>query len=374
MKNFTMISECIQAFLSENEINSILNDLGYVDLARKFNVFDLLNYWIASSVDGWKSFRDSELKSKACFDKHVDFTTFSKKAKDVPFEFFKRAFVVILEKLNRKTRRSLSIPKKIVAVDSTTITFGESKLPWAKYHGEKSGIKLHVHLDVATFVPVKVLETEGLIHDNAVFKTDLFENTILVKDRAYTDFKTFDRYKNSNQDFVIRIRNNSKFINKKSLQRLEATNSSVEKDFTAVLGNQQSHSTERHRVVFFRDYENTEVRICTNLMNTSAESIAEIYKSRWEIEVFFKWIKQNLNIKRVFGTTKNAVYGQLYSGLIAYLILRILYNFSSQRVRIFKYSFIEFFRNLLFEELASEWVCLIYEFLKSMRQIQTIRC
>ena len=109
-------------------------------------------------------------------------------------------------------------------------------------------------------------------------------------------------------------------------------------------------------------------------MNTSAESIAEIYKSRWEIEVFFKWIKQNLNIKRVFGTTKNAVYGQLYSGLIAYLILRILYNFSSQRVRIFKYSFIEFFRNLLFEELASEWVCLIYEFLKSMRQIQTIRC
>ena len=159
MKNFTMISDCIQAFLSKDEINSILQDIEYKDSARKFDVSNLLNHWIASSLDGWKSFRDSEVRSKTHFTDNVDFSTFSKKAKDVPFEFFKRAFVAILEKSNRKTRRSLSIPKQIVAVDSTTITFGESKLPWAKFHGKKSGIKLHVHLDVNTSLPVKVEET-----------------------------------------------------------------------------------------------------------------------------------------------------------------------------------------------------------------------
>lgn len=372
MKNFTMILDCIQAFLSEDEIKFILNDIGYKDSARKFNVSSLLNHWIASSLDGWKSFRESEFRSKACSFNNVDFTTFSKKAKDVPFEFFKKAFIAILRKCNRKTRRSLSIPKQIVAVDSTTITFGESKLPWAKYHGEKSGVKLHVHLNIDTSMPVKVEETTGLVHDNVVSKADLFENTILVKDRAYTDLKTFDNYKNNNQDFVIRIRNNSKFISKKSLQRLNFLDSSVYEDFTAIIGSNQNHSKQRHRVIFFKEYNGTEVRVCTNLMDISAEAIAEIYKSRWDIEVFFKWIKQNLNIKKVFGTTPNAVYGQLYSGLIAYLILRIIYNFSSQRVKFFKYSFIEFFRNILLGDLALEWVSLIYSFLGTIRKIEPI--
>lgn len=129
MKNFNTILDCIQAFLSKDEINSILDEIEYKDSARKFDVSNLLNHWIDSSLDGWKSFRDSEVRSKAHFANNVDFTTFSKKAKDVPFEFFKRAFVTILEKSNRKTRRSLQIPKQIVEVDSTTITFGEAKLP-----------------------------------------------------------------------------------------------------------------------------------------------------------------------------------------------------------------------------------------------------
>lgn len=367
MKNFTMISDCIQAFLSENEINSILEDIQYKDSARKFKVSNLLNHWIASSVDGWKSFRDSEVRSKSHFLNNVDFTTFSKKAKDVPFEFFKRAFVAILKKSNRKTRRSLSIPKRIVAVDSTTITFGQSKLPWAKFHGKKSGIKLHAHIDVDTCMPVKITETNARVHDNTVSKADLFNDTILVKDRAYTDLKTFDMYKNKNQDFVVRIRNNSKFIFRKSLQRLKDIESSVYEDFTAILGNQQNQSVERHRIVFFKDYDDKEVRVCTNLMNVSAETIAEIYKARWEVEVFFKWIKQNLNMKKVFGTSKNAVYGQLYSGLIAYLILRIIYNYSSTRSRIFNYSFITFFRNILFENLDIEWIVLICTYLDIVR-------
>lgn len=84
MKNFNMISDCIQAFLSKNEINYILRDIKYKDSARKFDVSNLLNHWIASSLDSWKSFRDSEVHSKSHFVYNVDFTTFSKKSKNVP--------------------------------------------------------------------------------------------------------------------------------------------------------------------------------------------------------------------------------------------------------------------------------------------------
>jgi len=366
MKNFSMIFECVQAFLSKDEINSILEDLKYAETSRKLDVQNLLNHWIAASMDGWRSFRDGEIRSKACDLNHVDFSTFSKKAKDVPFEFFKRAFSLILSKANRTVRRSVaSETRKIIAVDSTTMTFGKSKLPWAKYHGEKSGVKLHVHYDVASGMPVKAEETTGLVHDGSVSKYDTFEGTVLVKDRAYTDIKVFDSHKSAKQQFVTRLRNNSKFINKKSLQRMNSSDSSIYEDFTCILGTAQNHSSERHRVVFFKEYSGKEIRVCTNMMDISAEAIAEIYKARWQIEVFFKWIKQNLNAKRVFGTTPNAVYGQLYSGLIAYLILKIIHTFSLKRARITEYSFVDFYRNLASENLCTEWVCLVYAFLRS---------
>lgn len=83
-----------------------------------------------------------------------------------------------------------------------------------------------------------------------------------------------------------------------------------------------------------------EIRVCTNIMDLSTKALAQIYKIRWQVEIFFKWIKQNLNMKRVFGTTRNSVYGQLHLELIAYLILRIIYDYSSPKAVIFKYSFI----------------------------------
>ena len=366
MKNFSMIFECVQAFLSKDEINSILEDLNYKDTSRKLDVQSLLHHWIAASIDGWASFRDSEIRSKSCDLNHVDFSTFSKKAKDVPFEFFKRAFSLILSKSNRSVRRAMaSETRKIIAVDSTTMTFGKSKLPWAKYHGEKSGVKLHIHYDVASEMPVKAEESTGLVHDSAVSKYDTFEGAILVKDRAYTDMEVFDIHKSAKQQFVVRLRNNSKFMNKKSLQKLSFSDSNVYEDFTCILGTAQNHSSERHRVVFFKEYSGKEIRVCTNMMNISAEVIAEIYKARWQIEVFFKWIKQNLNAKRIFGTTPNAVYGQLYSSLIAYLIIKIMHVFSLERARVTEYSFIDFYRNLASENLCTEWVCLVYAFLRS---------
>ncbi|MNW40922.1 Transposase DDE domain protein [compost metagenome] len=110
-----------------------------------------------------------------------------------------------------------------------------------------------------------------------------------------------------------------------ALSRLQKTDSSVIRDITCQLGSPQCRSRQRHRVVMFGDFEGREIRVVTDFMRVTAEQIAQIYKARWQIEVFFRWIKQHLNIPTLFGTTENAVYGQLFCALIVYVLLNWLF-------------------------------------------------
>ncbi|WP_033007091.1 IS4 family transposase, partial [Geobacillus sp. WSUCF1] len=113
---------------------------------------------------------------------------------------------------------------------------------------------------------------------------------------------------------------------KKSLNRLPSASSSVQADFTCQLGTKQCRSTKRHRVVIFRDANGRDIRVVTNLFHASAETIADMYQQRWTVEIFFRWVKQYLNVPTLFGTTENAVYNQLFAAFIAYVLLRWLYD------------------------------------------------
>lgn len=110
---------------------------------------------------------------------------------------------------------------------------------------------------------------------------------------------------------MIRIKENVELSHVKSLQRLPDQETNVTSDITCRLGTIQSRSEKRHLVVFFRDHENREIRVVTSLQNVAAEVVADMYKARWAIESFFRWIKQNLIVQVLFGTTENAVYNQL---------------------------------------------------------------
>nr|WP_281247283.1 IS4 family transposase [Domibacillus mangrovi] len=149
---------------------------------------------------------------------------------------------------------------------------------------------------------------------------------VLVEDRAYFSIKHMDQYVMDKQDFVIRMKENVELSNVKSLQRLPQKESNVTRDMTCRLGTVQSRSEKRNQVVFFKDHEGREIRVVTSLRNISAEVIADMYKARWAIESFFRWIKQNLNVPVLFGRTENAVYNQLFAALIAYVLLKWLYN------------------------------------------------
>ncbi|MFB5761524.1 IS4 family transposase [Paenibacillus medicaginis] len=213
--------------------------------------------------------------------------------------------------------------------------------------------------------PLGVTETIGTRHDGPVCESLENPDFIMVMDRAYGKLERLDRYKQDGQSFVIRLRDNVHFEKPYALRRQTTGDSPVIRDITCQLGTPQCRSKQRHRVIVFRDFEGREIRVVTDLMGVTAEQIALIYKARWQIEVFFRWTKQHLNIPTLFGTTENAVYGQLFSALIVFVLLKWLFDGAEQEFpRHANLSFVRFARLLLLGELPVEWAIRIDRLLK----------
>ncbi|MFD1176355.1 IS4 family transposase, partial [Paenibacillus puldeungensis] len=202
----------------------------------------------------------------------------------------------------------------------------------------------------------KVTETTGNSPDLHSCADVLDPKFILVADRAYGKHKRFDEYLEQNQSFVIRLHDNTTFYEPIPRERNQPFTGTLEQDFTCQLGKNKSLSQHRFRVVILKDPNDNPVILATNLHWHSAEKIAEIYKKRWQIEVFFRWIKQHLNIPKLFGTTPNAVYGQLYTALIVYVLLKFLFDQGNAKVHpSATLTFAEFDRLFTLQSLPPEW-------------------
>jgi hypothetical protein len=372
MKQNTTFPNLFQKIISEEDLAVIQNALGYKDTARKLDVLTLINYLICASMNELKSYRDCADVGDQYGLPKVNHSTLSKKAGHVDYNIMKKLFHLIVSKCNRVTRRALKLSNELLLVDSTTITVGKSRLPWALYHGERAGIKLHVSYSPLTEMPLQVVETTGLVHDGPIGEQLVDSRFIMVEDRAYFKIKRIDQFTEDQQKFVIRMKENIEIFRPHSLQRLKQDESPVTRDITCKLGTEQSRSKQRHRVVFFKDDYGNEMRVVTNLMNIAPEVIADMYKARWRIETFFRWIKQNLNVPVLFGTTENAVFNQIFAALIAYVLLKWLYSKTSEG-RIFKkLSFISFQRQWLKGNLPIDWRSEIAIILKNYGKYQGI--
>lgn len=365
MKKSTTFTNLVQTLLNEEDVKRILEDLDYNDTATKFTAHQLLLFFTHSALGEWESYRSAVGKAVTCGLRLIDYSTFSSKASDVPYELFKQLFHLLLSRCNRATRRHLRIPKDLLLVDSTTITVGKSRLPWALFHGQRAGIKLHVAFSAATEQPAQAIETIGKVHDGPIGEQLADKNYILVQDRAYGKIKRFDQYAREQQYFVTRIKENVMLVKPHSLKRQSVEDSNVTKDITCYLGTPQCQSELRHRVVMFKDNNQNDIRVVTNLMHVSAEQIADMYKARWGIEVFFRWIKQNLNVPVLFGTTKNAVFNQLFAALMTYVLLKWLYDHSKPYVIACKsIPLIRFKEQIEDDQLQVEWILAIARVLK----------
>jgi len=242
------------------------------------------------------------------------------------YRIFESLFYAFLEKNKELTpNRTFKFNNPLYSFDSSTIQLSLNIFPWAYYQKAKGAIKIHTLLNNRTTIPELLVVTDGKEQDMVVARTaglDIAQHSILVMDKAYIDLKWFRKLNKSNYYFVTRIKTHMLYrvIEEENRFLGKGVVKSEIIKFTGRWG--KKHYPDKLRLITYIDSEtNKEYQFMTNNLKLAPKTIANIYKSRWQIEVFFKWIKQNLKIKTFLGTSKNAVLTQIWVAMIYYLLL-----------------------------------------------------
>lgn len=220
----------------------------------------------------------------------------------------------------------IELDQTVYALDSTTIDLCLSLFPWARFRSTKAAVKLHTLLDVRGPIPTMIAISEGKLADVRILDELIPEpGAFYVMDRAYVDFERLYRFTLALAFFVTRTKSGVQ-LNRLESRPVDRT-TGVRSDHIVWLTTPQSvaHYPERLRRVSYRDPEDGKVLIfLTNNFDLPALAIAHLYKLRWRVELFFKWIKQNLRIKHFFGTTDNAVKTQVWIAVCVYVLVAIV--------------------------------------------------
>lgn len=240
-------------------------------------------------------------------------------------EFAERMIAMAREK--RAGVRDFFLDNKVYAFDSTTISLCLSVFWWAKLHHGKSGVKMHTLYDVITDVPAFVVITDASLHDSKVMGQIPYEKgSFYIFDRAYMATKYLWLIELAKAFFVVREKHKVKFSVVEDKHYSNAGTGIMADQIIVFSGNKtrKQYPGRLRRIVFYDTEDNRTFVFYTNNFEVSAEDIALLYKYRWRVELFFKWLKQHLHITEFYGTTENAVKIQIYSALIAYCLVAIV--------------------------------------------------
>ena len=244
-----------------------------------------------------------------------------------------RIYADLAQKLIVKARRlyaneqlGLELGETVYAFDSTTIDLCLSLFPWAHFRKRKGAIKLHTLLDLRGPIPTVIEITQGKCHDVNLLDSLVIEpGAFYVMDRGYLDFARLHVVHQACAYFVIRAKKNLRFTRYTSRPRSDQPG--VRSDHTGRLAlpkSRQDYPEHLRRVRFFDAPTNKSLVFLTNNFTLPALSVASLYKLRWQVELFFKWIKQHLRIKTFYGTSDNAVRTQIWIAVCVYLLIAIL--------------------------------------------------
>ena len=224
----------------------------------------------------------------------------------------------------RKTK--FRFKNKLLSLDSTTISLCLSLFPWARFRRAKGGVKVHVLLDHDDYMPSYVLLTEARRHDRVGARLlKLNPGSIVAMDRGYNDYQLFGDWTASEVFFVTRLKDNANYDVVE--HRQVPKNRTIRSDQVIRLLGQVAAKKcpcDLRRVVVWDEVNEREIVLLTNLLEFGATTIAAIYRDRWEIELFFKTLKQHLKVKTFVGTSENALQIQIWTALIALLLLKRL--------------------------------------------------
>lgn len=243
-----------------------------------------------------------------------------------PWQLFEQVFHGLFDKVAAKVRgpRKFRFKNKLVSLDSTTIDLCLAMYDWATFRRKKGAVKLHLVLDHDGYLPRFAVITDGKVHDVAVAqKIDFDAGTIVVDDRGYTDYKLYAKWTKQGVFFVSRMRDNAVF---EVLQDREVQGNIVKDQIIRFSGKVSREKCPHplRLVEAVREDTGEVLTFVTNHLRLAASTVAAIFKDRWQIELFFKAIKQNLKIKTFIGTSSNAVKTQIWTALISMLLLRYL--------------------------------------------------
>lgn len=241
-----------------------------------------------------------------------------------PWKIYEDVFYNTLGKVQKVAPKyKLDLPRPLYMMDSTVISLCLSLFPWAEFRQKKGAVKIHTLLQADGLLPTFLNITNGKVHDGKAAKNiPVPKGSFLAIDRAYHDFKQYNQYNNNNIRFVTLMKTNAAYDVTETRPVDKSTGILADEIIlfrNAVTRNKYPHPLRK--ITYCDPKTGKELVFLTNELELDAITIADIYKARWEIELFFKAIKQNLKIKSFIGTSENAVMTQIYVAMIAYLLI-----------------------------------------------------
>lgn len=345
MGHFNTIMSQLLVHIPRHDFQTLVSQWGGDRYVKKFTTWNQFTTLLYAQAGDKRSLRDIEQGLTAQSGKlyHLGFesavrrSTLSEANATRNWAIFQGLFEKLLvrcQSLSPKHRFKFKNP--LFLWDATVIDVCLSLFPWAKFRTTKGALKLHCQLDDAGHIPSFAVVTDGKCHDLRAAKTffELVPDSIYCMDKGYYDFELFRRIHDTGAFFVTRAKNN--LVYTVTGQQELPKNKAVLADHSIELSGFYSHQDfpSPLRLIRFYDADNDRTfEFLTNNFRLAASTIAAIYKARWQIEAFFKFIKQNLKVKTFLGTSKNAVLTQLwvamcYFLLLAYIKFQTKYRFS----------------------------------------------
>ena len=329
----TIFRQMLQVF-SRLEFQNIVNQYKGDFHVRHCRCWDQMIHMLFSQFSSRDSLRETTDTMHSQYRKHyhlgvraIPRSTLSDANTLRDYRIYHDLFFVILDRVQRiAPKYKLNLDRDFFILDSTTIDLCLKLFPWARFRKAKAAVKIHTLMQANGSLPTFLRLTDGKVHDSTVSKEiTVPPGSYLAIDRAYHDFSQYKFYNDNDIRFVTRKKTNAKYRVTKRLASDKAKGVLSDKKILFTGFNTHKKYPDSLRLIRFRDPETKRTfEFLTNDFESDAIIIAKIYKARWEIELFFKTIKQNLKIKRFLGNSPNAVWTQIYVAMIAYLLISYL--------------------------------------------------
>jgi hypothetical protein len=242
------------------------------------------------------------------------------------FADFAQGLIATARPLHACDLMGVDLDQSLYALDSTTIDLCLSLFPWAKFRQRKAAVKMHTLLDLHGNIPTFIRVTSGAVHDVNILDEIMPEaGAFYVMDRAYIDFQRLFVFTLSSAFFVVRTKSNVLLERRYSHPVDKSTG--VLSDQTVILSSVESataYPDPLRKVSYFDPERSKRLKFLTNNFTLPARTIADIYRQHWQVELFFKWIKQHLRIKAFYGTSENAVKTQIWIAVSIYVLVAIV--------------------------------------------------